>query len=239
VTLIAAEFSIAVPATASQLYDVFAYNNAGVAALELLAWTTDTTRATAIVRTTTGTWTKSGDLTRRYLGSMRTTTVSGQTEDSATKRYLYNAANRVRRPLLRREPTVSWNYTLAAWRQANGSTANQVEVVIGIAEELLSLSLRANALNGTSLGLGVGFGEDSTSVISTSQVGGGSTTEATGLNSFRDMSAFLNIYPAVGRHFYAWLEYSQASGTTTWYGTPGSSAAPAATGNGLSGWITQ
>ncbi|MDO8632354.1 MAG: hypothetical protein Q7R41_17870, partial [Phycisphaerales bacterium] len=46
------EISIAVPAATSQLYDVFVYANAsGAPALELLAWTNDTTRATAIVST--------------------------------------------------------------------------------------------------------------------------------------------------------------------------------------------
>jgi hypothetical protein len=46
-----AQISIAVPATTSQMYDVFAYDNAGVVALELTAWTNDTTRATALVDT--------------------------------------------------------------------------------------------------------------------------------------------------------------------------------------------
>jgi hypothetical protein len=103
-----------------------------VPTLELLAWTNDTTRATAIVLTTTGAYTKSGDLTRRYLGSFRTTAVAGQTEDSLTKRYLWNYYNRLRRQLKRFETASTWTYSIATIRQANGNTSNQVDMVIGV-----------------------------------------------------------------------------------------------------------
>jgi hypothetical protein len=79
------ETSIAVPATTSQMYDVFAFDNAGAVNIELLAWTNDTTRATAIT-VQNGFLCKAGAPARRYVGSFRTTTVSGQTEDSAAKR---------------------------------------------------------------------------------------------------------------------------------------------------------
>jgi hypothetical protein len=62
-----AEFSIAVPAVASQMYDVFCFDNAGVPTLELLAWTNDTTRATALVLQN-GVLVKSGATTRRSDG---------------------------------------------------------------------------------------------------------------------------------------------------------------------------
>jgi len=107
-TRTSAEFSIALPAVASQVYDVFCYSNAGVPTLELLAWTNDTTRATALVRTTTGTLTKSADLTRRYLGTVRTTTAAGQTEDSVAKRYLWNYYHRIRRGLHSRMDGKAW-----------------------------------------------------------------------------------------------------------------------------------
>jgi hypothetical protein len=81
-----AEISIAVPATTSQMYDVFGFLSGSTATLELLAWTNDTTRATAIGPHQ---WPvdEVGRSTRLYLGSFRTTTVSGQTEDSFAKRY--------------------------------------------------------------------------------------------------------------------------------------------------------
>lgn len=233
-----AEFSIAVPATTSQMYDVFAYNNAGVATLELLAWTNDTTRATAIVLTTTGTYTKSGDLTRRYVGSFRTTTVSGQTEDSATKRYVWNMYNRVRRPLLKLEATASWTYTLTPFQQARNQATNQVDVVVGVADSPIVLVLTAAGnTGGTLISMSVGIGEDSATTTSAFTVGGTARTSDTVTNFTASLTASLTKIPPVGRHFYAWLEASTASGTTTWFGTPGVTGAATGTANGLSGSI--
>lgn len=239
-TLTSAEISIAVPATTSTLYDVFVYNNGGVLTLELLAWTNDTTRATAIVKTggvdAAGVLTKSGDTTRRYVGSFRTTTVSGQTEDSVTKRYVWNYVNRVARVLLRQETTATWTYTTATIRQANGSTSNQVDVVVGVAEVPITLAVTGMVSNANAVAVGIGIGEDSTTALSASHVGGaGNTTGLT--NAFTPMLGMLTKVPAIGRHVYAWLEFSTAAGSSTWYGAPGAPTAPSGTPNGLTGRI--
>jgi hypothetical protein len=73
------------------------------------------------------------------VGSFRTTTVSGQTEDSAAKRYVWNYYNRVRAPVLKFDSTDSWSYTSTTIRQANGAAANQVDIVVGLAETTLDL----------------------------------------------------------------------------------------------------
>jgi hypothetical protein len=62
-------------------YDVLGYNNSGTLALDLVAWTNGTTRATALARQD-GVLVKSGATTRRYLGTLRTTGTTGQTEFS-------------------------------------------------------------------------------------------------------------------------------------------------------------
>jgi hypothetical protein len=229
------EFSIAVPASTSQMYDVFCINNAGALALELLAWTNDTTRATALVRTTTGVLTKSGDLTRRYLGSCRTTAVNGQTEDSAVKRYQWNYYHRARRQVRRFDATSTWNYTTATIRQAHADAANQIDLVQGLAESLLDLTLAVWGYNSAgALYIGAGIGEDSTTTFS---------SNATGTPTWQVLAALataqlpivtrLVVIPAVGRHFYSHNEYSQANGTTTWTETD-----PLALGarGGLGGW---
>ncbi|HMJ86495.1 MAG TPA: hypothetical protein VK504_25130, partial [Vicinamibacterales bacterium] len=223
-----AQLSIAVPATTSQMYDVFVFSNAGVATLELLAWTNDTTRATALV-TQDGVLCKTGALTRRYVGSCRTTTVSGQTEDSVTKRYVWNYNNRVRRPLQRFETTASWAYTTATVRQANGAAANQVDTITGVLETIIDISLMVVANNSAAATLSAGIGEDSTTTYAAgASANQGSTGDMT-------LTARLTKYPAsVGRHFYSWNEWSTAAGATTWVG------ARAAVGStitaGLSGW---
>ena len=83
--------------TANRNYDVFIYNNAGTLTLESLVWNSSSdsnTRTTSLVLTSGGIYTKSGDATRRYLGTFRTTGTTGQTEDSATKRFVFNATNK-------------------------------------------------------------------------------------------------------------------------------------------------
>lgn len=217
-----AETSIAVPATTSQMYDVFVYDNAGTRTLELTAWTNDTTRATALVLQD-GVYVKSGATTRLYLGSFRTTTVSGQTEDSETKRYVWNYYNRVPRLLRRQETTASWTYTTATFRQANGSTLNQVDLITGVAEEPLTLEVNV-AANNTGAGntFAVAIGQDST----TAQVSGSTQGFAVepAASATIPLRAMIRFIPSIGRHFYAWLEISQAAGTTNWWGTNGFSS---------------
>jgi hypothetical protein len=210
----AADLSIAVPATTSQMYDVFVYSNAGVATLELTAWTNDTTRATALVRQD-GRWSKTGALTRLYLGSFRTTTVSGQGEDSDAKRHLFNAYNRKRRRLKKTDLTANWSYTTATIRQQNAAAANQVDVVVGLAEVLLDLRLTASVETvaaGSEFWLGIG--EDSTSTFSSDN---GSTSIATGATSAVPISHVTpySKYPAIGRHFYSMNERGDGVNAST------------------------
>lgn len=223
------ELSLAVPATTSTMYDLWVYDNSGTAALEALAWTNDTTRATALT-TQDGVLVKTGATTRRYVGSFRTTGVSGQTEDSYAKRHVWNYYNRVMRPMKVHEATNSWTYTTATIRQANNSAANQIDFIIGVSEDLVHADVLAMASN------------DSAGPVAFAGIGLDSTTAATGKYSSvtlstgsltREMTATYDDFPGIGRHYFAWLEYSGAAGTTTWYGDGGTTTQQA----GISGWI--
>lgn len=210
-------------------YDLFGYLSSSTLAIERLIWTNNTTRATTLTLVN-GQWTKTGDATRLYLGTYRTTG-AGQTEDSFAKRFVSNRFNRVQRGLRRVDATATWDYTTATLRQANGSTANQVDVVIGLAEVLLHLDLRVSARN-TNIAVAayVTIGENSTTTTSASAIITYATTAVAATEI--QPSVVLDLYPAVGRHFYTWLEFSAAGvGTTTWYGTN----VPAK--SGLSGFI--
>lgn len=205
------ELSIAVPAVANQVYDVFVNYNGGTPALALTAWTNDTTRATALTRQN-GVLVKSGTPTQRYVGTVRTRSAS-QLNDSELFRHVWNYYNQVPRKLERLESTATWTYSTATVRQANGSTSNQVDVVVGVAAEtILDLSLNVLVVNDGSNRVSAGIGEDST------------TTYAAGAtihNTTANLHAITRLVkcPAVGRHFYSWNEWSTASGTTTWHGT--------------------
>lgn len=216
----ASEVTVAVPATTSTMYDIFCYNSSGSMACEALAWTNDTTRATALT-TQNNVYVKTGATTRRYIGSFRTTTVSGQTEDSAAKRLVWSYYNRVRRPLARLESTASWTYTTNAYRQANGSTTNQVAAVIGVAETAIDLRVSACGTNNTATpgtAAAVAIGLDGIASFVPNQIVG-ITQFITAINGYTAASA--SFVPTAGYHFYTWLEISGAIGTTTWYGAGG------------------
>lgn len=211
--------------TASKPYDVFVYSNSGTLAAEILVWTDATTRATAIERLH-GTYVKTGANTRRYIGSFYCNASGGQTDDTAAKRWVYNAQHRRPAPVRVADATNTWTYN-GAYQQANASTANQVDVLQGLAEDAIELELLglASASGGGTI-VAVAIGEDATTPVSGSLNG-----RATSTNSgyFLSPRAQLHKVPAVGRHYYTWLEYASSS-TVTWYGDDGGGSPVAQTG---------
>lgn len=201
-------------------YDIFVYDDGGVTpTYEFVAWTNSTTRATAVVYQN-GRWVKSGSLHKRYVGSFRTTSTT-TTEDSDTKRFLFNAYNRMPRVLKRVETTDSWaGGTADTWVKANNSDSNRVEVLIGLSEGPVNLRLRTVALNDAAVVLASGgIGVDSASVNSADYFGGVANTTF-GVPAFAEY----NGIPAIGWHYFQWLEYRGAGGNTTWYGDAGGNA---------------
>jgi hypothetical protein len=200
-------------------YDVYAYDSAGTPALEALAWTDNTSRATGLVKQD-GVLVKSGDATRRYIGTVRLSRADGF-EDSGSRRYIWNYCNRVPRFLAVQETTDNWTYTTATWRPARGQTSNRVEFVLGQSEDPVRawVWLAQHYNNAGNAQAAVGIGVDSTSSNS-AQLYGGSTNYSPN-NSSENKTAFYEDYVAAGYHFLQWLEISQAMGTTTWRGRAG------------------
>jgi hypothetical protein len=199
--------------------DVFGIISSGALALELLVWTNDTTRATGLTRQD-GVWTKTGDATRRYLGTIYGS-AANVCEDSTSRRYVWNADNRVSRNLFATDSTDSWTYTTAAWREANGGSTigtTRVALVRGLNEDLVTARVVGVGVNASTVGVAVGVGIDSTTVNS-AQVRGGALN-----NSRSSIVGFYSGFPAIGFHTISWLENSQAAGTTTWLGDNGGSA---------------
>jgi hypothetical protein len=70
-------------------------------------------------------------------------------------------------------------------------------------------------MSGTTPSANVGIGLDSTTVNS-------ATITEGRINSASSMAvAIYEGFPGIGQHTLVWLEYSNAAGTTTWYGTNG------------------
>jgi hypothetical protein len=148
---------------------------------------------------------------------MRTTTVSGQTEDSYAKRFVWNVANRIDRGLRVNEATGQWTYTTATIRQANGATGNQVAVVVGLAEDVLSLHATTTYANSTGgILVQAGIGDNSTTAYASGSIVANAIGAAA---AYTMLVSRFETAPSVGYHPYMLLEFSTATGTTTFYGT--------------------
>lgn len=233
------ETSVAVPSTTNKSFDIYGYANSGALALETVNWTNNTTRATAVT-TVDGVHVKSGDATRRYLGTGRTTASTGEAEDSYLRRFLWNYCNRRKRIVMVKEaenPGNYWGYQSATWRRANGNTANRIELVAGLEESFLNLTVHGSVDGGgdTNAQAHVAISEDSTSTPHSRTLGrlifqNSGATILTGIGSLR-------TYPSEGYHYYQWLERTGAAASCTIYGYDlcGSSGTPCMF-TGIAGW---
>jgi hypothetical protein len=200
--------------TAALPYDVFGHLSAGELVLEKLAWASATARATAI-SLQDGRYCKTGDKTRLYLGTFYTIDTT-QTADSATKRFLWNMYNRRARLLHYTTADNYWTYAIATWRQANANAANKVQIVIGLLEDEISLSLVCSCVPSGAVEGFAGISEDVTNAPHANghYQGGGDVA-----NGWIPFTSTLDTFPnSIGYHYYAWVE--KASGATiTFYGS--------------------
>lgn len=143
--------------TSGKNYDVYAYSNAGTLTLELgSAWTNDATRATAIAYTS-GVAHKSGDATRRYVGTIRATGAT-TTQDGAGKYFVWSFANRRRRAVFEMLPGGYANHATVAALDISvetlcglGNHAIEITSTIGVA----AIATTAPTANGWDAGLEV------------------------------------------------------------------------------------
>lgn len=155
---------------------------------------------------------------RRYLGTIYINSSGGQTDDAAAKRNLFNYNNRVLRQLLRIDPTGTWGYNSGTIRQANGATANQIEVMVGMAEDAVSLGLSVTASGTLGEFPQVYIGLDSTTAAATGSTMAGVRFSTTNAHATR---ADYVGYPAAGYHTLTWLESRSGANTVTFSGTNG------------------
>jgi len=172
------------------------------------------TRATAL-SLQNGVHVKSGAATRRYLGTAMTAGTSGQAEDSTAKRLLWNCYNRKLRPLNVKDANTSWTYT-SSIRSANGNYQNSVTLVLGLSEDAVLAHVYGSLTNssgGNYASVGIGINDFSTS---SAQIQAGAENSA---GQLAELHARYRGFPGIGMRQMVWLEYSQAVGTSTWYGS--------------------
>jgi len=212
--------------TASTLYDIFIYNNSGVLTLSSTAWSNSgagtSTRATALVYQN-GILVKSGATTYRYLGTIMTTSTTGQTEvsfgqtagvgGSAPKCLVWNYYNRIQGQFSILNSTNTYTYTTGTWRQMYNSSNSQFNFVVGISGEksmnMTNTIISSNTTNASRL---TSWGINSTSTPQNPNTQNNTNGES--------MTTNMLYSPALGFSYVAPLEYSVASGTSTWWGVP-------------------
>lgn len=108
---------------------------------------------------------KSGTPTRRYVGTIMTV-ASAQTEDSVSRRLVYNYYNRIPRSVACRDTTSSWTWASPASNTVRCTNRNstagvgRVEVVNGIQEQPATLITSGpinNATNNRNVSIGIGI----------------------------------------------------------------------------------
>jgi hypothetical protein len=180
------------------------------------AWTNNTTRAEAIVRQD-GVWCKSGALTRRLVGTIRTTGTA-TTEDSLLRRLVWNSDNRIQRALRRNETTSSWAYNSTTWRAVMASAANSLEWVAGLSDRVIHLVAEGPITNFVSNAGCYNIALTSGSTTPVADVvarGGAGDTPYT--------SARLIRYSAIGYNIATWIERTvTTTGACTFYGSENS-----------------
>ena len=215
------EVTASVPNTTATNYDVFIYDAPGLT-LDIVAWSNDTTRATALA-TQNGVYVKTGATGRRYVGSFRTGDVSGTTNDTTTLRHIWNYYNRVRRNMMVKETTNTWTYTTDTFRQVNAAATNQLDILQGVAEDWIKAQAFHITRNPTTnVRVVTGIGIDSTTANS-ADITASCVTQVANLD-VNPSATLVATLSSAGRHTLVWLERSAATGTTTWVGDDGAAS---------------
>ncbi|MCZ2344468.1 MAG: hypothetical protein LC104_22130 [Bacteroidales bacterium] len=132
-------------------YDIFAYESSSAVdgvAMELgSVWTDNHTRATSLA-VQNGVLVKSGDASRRYLGTIRTTGTT-TTEDSTTKRFVWNHENKVSRRMVDDLLAVHSYTNASTWRAFNNNiNTPKIEWVQGVFTGAMCFSI-SGQMSGT------------------------------------------------------------------------------------------
>lgn len=195
-------------------YDVFVHGSSP--ALELSAWASGSARqAGAGVTRHQGVWTKEGDPTRRYVGTVRTVDDGGvaKFEDSSSRRFVWNADNRVRGGSHQREVSATWVSTNTAYAPANSGFAGyRHDFVRGLDEDPVEASVRIYVVP-NSVNAFIGFGLNSGTTLA-----GGSTEEVQTVNG--TIRADFVGRPAVGHSYLQVITRGDSTNTNTWHGNP-------------------
>ncbi len=224
-------------------YDYFVTLKSSVITACTLAWTNSgagtSVRSTSVVQYK-GVWVNSADISCRdtnastftcpqytctLVGGFRTSSSIGQVDlkfgtnalgGGAACICIWNVYNIQPASAAVGDTTTVWNYTTAAFRSANGSASNQINVLQGLPGAVVDITVLSMAQNTTAqIAAAAGIGIDVTNA-SSATLSVPAFTNVT--NSATIGTATLATNLAAGFHNINRLEYSVATGTTTWIG---------------------
>lgn len=222
----------------SSNYDLFVWNDAGTFRLTRgPAWTSDTARGsgagTTEITMVQGVYLNTNAITNgpaaqrgTYVGTVRTN-ASAQVEIAqgvSSKMFVWNRYNRIPFSTVAQDLTDTWTYTTAVWRAVGGTDVSSMSVVVGLLED--SATAIHNALSSNSTAAVARYsaiGYNSTSAPASFPSGAfvrSTDTAAIGALTAHT-STLVKKFAALGLHTFNALEYSVATGTTTWYGDNG------------------
>ena len=215
------EASLTLSISSGTNYDIFGvYTSGSSPTLSAVAWTNDTTRATALVRsgTTGGLLVKNGDAESLYLGTIRGSGANVTAKSRAAGQlYVWNMYNRVMEDAQAQESTDSWTYTTAAYQEARAQTTegtSRVGIVRGLDDDSVdAIDMAISANTTVAVDRRAAIGVDSTTPASTIAV-----FQQPVANHLMTVTSVYKGRPGIGYHTIRRLEYSAATGTTTWYG---------------------
>jgi hypothetical protein len=210
------EISLSLSALGAQNLDIFMYKNGGTLTLESAAWASNTARATALVLTN-GVYLKSGALTRRYLGTIRTS--GGFCYDNGEKKHIWNYNNRVNCRLFKQYAASSWTYATAnTYRYAGNNSANSIEIVNGIQEDnIFVMATCGSAGSGIQRQLALGFNTEWSASLAGNSTTAYESTAVQNEASNETYHAFANRYPAIGNHTIYALEFQNSASTVNYF----------------------
>lgn len=192
--------------TNSRPHDVFLDYNSGSPQLTVVAWTSDTARATAIL-VLDGVYVRSGANTQRYLGTVWANS-SGQFANTRQNRHVWNYYNRVDQDMYIEDTSAAYAYATATWREFRGVSTQRLSYVVGMLEDAIKFDLWAG-LRGSGINrIAMGFNSTSSpSNPSTGFIGDGGGASLLQYMS-NSVTARLSTDIALGYNYATCLQYT-------------------------------
>lgn len=192
-------------------YDIFIYDNGSSIVLEKVSWLNNSTRTINLIYQD-GVLVKSGSLNKRYIGTIRSTG-SFTTEDSESRRFVYNYSNKIFK-ILTASDAISHTYTSGIVRPyrnitTTGTTRNEFICGVNSTINLICNSVFATETSSSSVGIGV----DTTTTFNTKSTNTTSISSTTALILTNNSYDVISVNP--GYHYLQLLQ--SGSSITTFY----------------------